>query len=435
MKQTNNYSEQFLRRRKMMLVVPVVIVPALCVAFYGLGGGKGDAGHPTAGEMKGLNMTLPLARIDARNQPQDKLGFYEKAKQDSMRLSERKKQDPYAVKSGGSAGGMDSGSHPAALKGIGGLSPLDAPSAERQADEALAKLDQLKQLLGKKAPGFMNDSGLASTGLSARIGDKSEGRPAAEARVAAFLEQLKGGSASPGDPQMDRLDGMLDKLIRIQHPDLVNTDTAKSLGVAAALVSLSRPENAVSSLAAADGETGVGFIEIGTSDGVNVGRDTVRDTARDAAIEAVINTDQTLTSGSTVALRIVHAVTVNGQAVPANQLVYGEASLSGERLMIGIRSLRVGESIVPVSMQVYDLDGLAGIRVPGAITRDVSKESADQALSGLEVASVDPSLSAQAASAGLAFARSLASRKIRLVRVSLPAGYRVLLKNSKSFTR
>jgi hypothetical protein len=69
--------------------------------------------------------------------------------------------------------------------------------------------------------------------------------------------------------------------------------------------------------------------------------------------------------------------------------------------------------------------------VPGALTRDVSKQSADEALSGLGIASVDQNLSAQAASAGLQFAKTLASRKVRLVRVSLPAGYRVLLRNSK----
>jgi hypothetical protein len=114
--------------------------------------------------------------------------------------------------------------------------------------------------------------------------------------------------------------------------------------------------------------------------------------------------------------------------------LYGVASLSGERLTVHVSSIRVGQAIVPVSLDVYDLDGLAGIRVPGAISRDVSKASADEALSGLGLASLDPSLGAQAASAGFQFAKSLASRKVRLVRVTVPAGYRVLLKNTKSIT-
>jgi hypothetical protein len=52
-------------------------------------------------------------------------------------------------------------------------------------------------------------------------------------------------------------------------------------------------------------------------------------------------------------------------------------------------------------------------------------------MSGLGLASMDPSLAGQAANAGLQFAKSLASRKARLVRVTLPAGYRVLLINAK----
>jgi hypothetical protein len=72
---------------------------------------------------------------------------------------------------------------------------------------------------------------------------------------------------------------------------------------------------------------------------------------------------------------------------------------------------------------------MAGIRVPGTVTRDASKESASQALGGLGIASLDPGLGSQAANAGLQFAKSLASRKVRLVRVRLPAGYRVLLRN------
>lgn len=112
----------------MMLVLPVVFLPMLCLAFYGLGGGRGNAGRAAAGEMKGLNMTLPLARFDARTQPQDKLGFYEKAKQDSMRLQERKKMDPYVMGKAGLAIGVDS-----------------------QANQALTKLEQLKDVLGRKA--------------------------------------------------------------------------------------------------------------------------------------------------------------------------------------------------------------------------------------------------------------------------------------------
>jgi Conjugative transposon, TraM len=429
MKSTNGYSEQLLRKRKLMLMAPLAFVPMLCLAFYGLGGGKLDAGASSEGGIKGLNMTLPLAHFDLRGQPQDKDGFYEKAKQDSMRLAERKKQDPYAAgKVGAHAFATDSGySRPGAVAGLTGLNPA---GADRQADEALARLDQLKNLLASKKPGFIKDSGVNAVDLTGRMEHKREGRPVADGNNSAAMEQLKGASGSPGDPQMERLDGMLDKLIRIQHPELVQGDTGRLPGShPAALVITPRNDLPVGTMSSArdESEEQGDFMEIGVRDD--------GDSARELAIEAIINSDQTLTAGSTVALRIVQDFIVGSEHIAANQLIYGVASLAGERLTINITSIRVGQSIVPVSMQVYDMDGLAGIRVPGAITRDVSKESADQAISGLEMASVNPSLGAQAAGAGAEFAKSLASRKIRLVRVSLPAGYRVLLKNSKSLMR
>jgi conjugative transposon TraM protein len=234
------------------------------------------------------------------------------------------------------------------------------------------------------------------------------------------------------DAGMSHLEGMLDKIFRIQHPDLVHADTADE-GVEVALLQQPRKEEPVRVLAAG-GETrsdGAGetfrnaFMEIDETSG----NDSMR---LGDAISAVVAGDQTLTAGTTVALRLSQEATVKGQRVPAGQEVNGVATLSGERLNIAISSIRVGQTLVNVSLQVYDLDGLPGIRVPGALTRDVSKQSADQALSGLGIASLDQNLSAQAASAGLQFAKSLASRKVRLVRVSLPAGYRVLLRNSKS---
>ena len=47
----------------------------------------------------------------------------------------------------------------------------------------------------------------------------------------------------------------------------------------------------------------------------------------------------------------------------------------------------------------------------------------------LEVTSLDPSLKAQAASAGLSAVKTLLSKKARLVKVTVAAGYKVLLKD------
>lgn len=398
-------SEAFARKRKMMLMAPLAFVPMLCLAFYGLGGGRGGSVKPAAGEIKGLNMALPLAQFNTAREPQDKNDFYEKAKQDSMRLLERKKRDPYATGSGVSA--ADSGG---AGKGVVGGGPLalDGGVGARQAEEALAKLEQLKQALGEKTPVLTVDS------MSALRQFPVSSMPA---------KSMRGESAPVVDPELDRLDGMLNKLMRIQHPEVARQDTSVVMGVPAAGVGpVVTP--AMSNLGLDSVDDGAGFTEIGGS-----GAD---EQAQEDAIEAMVNTGQTLTSGVSIELRITHAVTVNGRPIPANSLAHGQVSLSDERLMVAVRSIGVGGAAIPVSMQVYDIDGMAGIRVPGSMTRDVSKESADRALSGVQLATVDPSLGAQAAGAGLEFARSLASKKVRQMRLAVPAGYRVWLKNEKA---
>src|SRR4051812_29986654 len=82
-------------------------------------------------------------------------------------------------------------------------------------------------------------------------------------------------------------------------------------------------------------------------------------------------------------------------------LFTGLPSLNNERLEVSINSIRDENSLFPVKLEVYDMDGLPGIYIPGAITRDVTKQSTDNALQSVALSSLDPSIGAQAASAGI----------------------------------
>ncbi|RYE47304.1 MAG: conjugative transposon protein TraM, partial [Sphingobacteriales bacterium] len=120
---------------------------------------------------------------------------------------------------------------------------------------------------------------------------------------------------------------------------------------------------------------------------------------------------------------------INGNLIYKGSFVFGTAALENERLLISIPGIRHGNNLLPVSLAVYDMDGLAGVYIPGSISRDVAKQSADQSLQGIEMMSLDPSLKAQAATAGIQAAKGLLSKKIKLVKVTVKAGYRVLLKD------
>jgi conjugative transposon TraM protein len=148
------------------------------------------------------------------------------------------------------------------------------------------------------------------------------------------------------------------------------------------------------------------------------------------SIEAIIPETQTIAAGATIKLALSDDVTIKNVLLPAGTFLYGTASLSNERLKISISSIRFENSILPVALDVYDMDGQEGIYIPGSINQTVAKESANNAMSGMNATTIDPSIGAQAASAGIEAAKSLFSKKIRLVKMTVRAGYKVLLRDN-----
>src|SRR6202022_699847 len=96
MTQTQQHSPKYLRRRKSLLELPLLVAPFLLLLFYALGGGRGEAKDNAKGSAgKGFNMNLPQARFAQKEKEKDKLGIYQQAEADSVKLREQIKQDPY----------------------------------------------------------------------------------------------------------------------------------------------------------------------------------------------------------------------------------------------------------------------------------------------------------------------------------------------------
>ncbi len=89
-------SQAFLRKRRLMLVLPLMVIPFLTMAFWAFGGG-GSHQNITSAQQRGLNLTLPDAGLK-NDDLANKLSFYEKADKDSMKLEEFMRNDPYYKK-------------------------------------------------------------------------------------------------------------------------------------------------------------------------------------------------------------------------------------------------------------------------------------------------------------------------------------------------
>lgn len=425
MENKSGMNREVLRRtRKVMLLLPVVLIPLLCIGFYALGGGQGDKKNNGVQLTKGLNMSLPEAKFDTKKKGLNKLGFYKQSEQDSIRLREKRKMDPYYGFKDSGAGVSAAGGGVRSVGTPGGLT-LEPGATDAQAGDLLQKLDQLKGMLSRQEQGAISDAP-----LPARL----PGRPVLPATGLPVAPAVPFGGASarvgPGDPDLDKLNTLMDKVLKIRYPgdppliDSGTRDTTRAMreSLRVQLLTVPVPEEMMTTLPAEDKEDlATGFIDLGEEP---------HGDSLAEMIAAVVDGAQTLISGEAVSLRTAGDAVLGGTRIPRGTPLSGKATLSGERLLMTVNAVRIGSRVIPVSLEVVDMDGMAGIRVKGSINRDVSKESASEAVGSLGVTSLDPSVAGQATAAGIQAAKNLLGRKIRQVRVGLPSGYHVFLRNN-----
>ncbi|WP_276484731.1 conjugative transposon protein TraM [Paraflavitalea pollutisoli] len=418
-----NHSQKFLRHRKFMLLLPLLVLPFLTFVAYSAGIiGKNDAATKT--EERGYNMRLPDA-APAGDSNWNKLAFYEKADKDSVLRRSIERADPYRVEgrqpfSGGDTGGSSVSRFKYDPVGekvppTKGTAPTDVN--EQRVYKKLAELD--RELNRQQTTAVSVDP---SPGVSAN------------SDVERLERMMASVSDDNGSDEFSQINNVLEKILDVQHPARVREkikERSVQQKTSVFPVSVLPDEAAVSLMS--------GRIRLDTA-GLQqrvVNRfygleDAVDQSSLQRSIRAVIPEHQTLVHGATVKLMLMDDVYIRGELIPRHTAIYGISNIGGERILINVTSLRHNGNIYPVSLEVYDMDGLEGIFVPGSISRDVSKQSTDQAIQSLGIASLDPSLGAQAASAGLQAAKTLIGKKTRLIRANIPGNYSVLLRDANN---
>ncbi len=150
-------------------------------------------------------------------------------------------------------------------------------------------------------------------------------------------------------------------------------------------------------------------------------------------IQACIHSEQVIVSGQNVVLRLLEPVQAGDLIIPRYELFTGVAGVQGERLHITVSNIEYAGRILPVDIQVYDMDGQQGIFIPGSLERSTSKEI----LSGLGNSSgANISVNQQSAAEQLAVdmgrniiqgGSNYLSKKLQTVKVRLKTGHQVLL--------
>lgn len=396
------------RRRKLLLVLPLLVIPFFTMAFWALGGGKNDKADGQK-QTESLNFQLPNAQLKDEK-GENKLSYYEQAEKDSTKWREGMEKDPFFPTSiRDSLPGHSFSYDPYPFHATDYKDPN-----EQRVYQKLAELNHQLQspvLAGKNPQDQILPSSVPANS-SMNPGDN---------RLEAMMKS--GGTSSAIDPEVEQLNGVMDKIIAIQHPEKLKEKSGAP--------DLKNKEQVYAVTSSTDGYS-VSLLDTNKTDDPSNTFYTIdnNDNGKEQnSIKAVIHETQNLVDGAIVKMRLLEDIQVHGTMIAKGGFVFGKASLQGERLLIEINSIRQANSIFTVHLKAYDEDGLEGIYIPGVISRDVARQSAENALQSIELTSPDPSLKAQAASVGMNATKNLFSKKTKMVRITIKAGYKILLKS------
>lgn len=105
-------------------------------------------------------------------------------------------------------------------------------------------------------------------------------------------------------------------------------------------------------------------------------------------VKALVDQDVTALAGSRIRIRLLEDMMVGEVRVPSGSFLYAVVTgFSDQRIKLSISSVHYAGKILPVKLEVYDLDGLAGLYVPSSFFREFSKNIGGESIQGVSVSS------------------------------------------------
>ena len=149
-------------------------------------------------------------------------------------------------------------------------------------------------------------------------------------------------------------------------------------------------------------------------------------------VRACVAATRVIRAGSTVRLRLLEPVRIDGTVIPRNTPVYGTATISGMRLQLVVSSVEYGGQIFAVEASAYDLDGQPGLNVPNSRERTALKEAlasvGQTAGTSVNVTrSAGQQVLSTVAQGGLQASSRYIAEKLREVKITLKANHQLLL--------
>ncbi|MCC8407704.1 conjugative transposon protein TraM [Mucilaginibacter sp. UR6-1] len=113
---------------------------------------------------------------------------------------------------------------------------------------------------------------------------------------------------------------------------------------------------------------------------------TVRPPAENKFITAVIDENVTGYAGSRLRLRLLEDIRAGGFSIPKGTFLFAQISgFSEQRVTLSISTILSEGRILPVKLDVYDLDGLPGLYVPSSAFREFTKDLGSNSVQGVTI--------------------------------------------------
>jgi conjugative transposon TraM protein len=100
----------------------------------------------------------------------------------------------------------------------------------------------------------------------------------------------------------------------------------------------------------------------------------------------VIDEGLTGYAGSRIRLRLLDDMQAGPYLIKKDTYLYALISgFNGQRVTLSVKSIVYQDKILPVKLEVYDLDGLEGLYVPESAFRDFTKDASTNVIQGVDM--------------------------------------------------
>jgi ribosomal protein L14 len=199
-------TDEFLKKRKFYLAVPILILPFMTMAFWALGGGKDAGKAATIIPDKGIDMVLPSAQFKDKKE-KDKMDIYQAAGKDTSKTKDG------VSKSFIQAMGFDpkAATPTDSAKTSKIITPVYANTADQQSAKIQARLAQINRQINQPRP--------------VPYAPTTSAPDPEVKRLNKMMKTMNSGNGE--DPEMKQLNSMLTKIQAIQNPDMVKAQISK----------------------------------------------------------------------------------------------------------------------------------------------------------------------------------------------------------------